>query len=358
LAPIAFGRFQPFDSLTHGENFMRLTKLTFALAAGFLVAGPALAQPPGGGFGGGGFGGFGGGLANAIGRSKPLQDELKVDADQLEKLTAALTKAREETRDLTQKLFSPDTSREERTEIGKKMQEINDKAVASVLKPEQVKRLKQIEHQQAGLGMFNRSDVAEALKLTDDQKEKITAINRDLANDRRELMNSARPGGGGGQPGGGGFGGFGRLDPEVVKKLEGLQKEAMANAVKVLTDEQKTTYKDLTGEPFEMPGGAGALGFGGGGGFGGPGGGFPGGPGGFGGGFGGFGGGTTPGTVLSPNTQELLKLTDDQKKELERIQKDVDAQLDKLLTEEQRKQLKEMRDRQPGPRRAVPKKDD
>src|SRR6516225_5129803 len=80
------------------ETFMRLAKLMFALAVGLLVAGPAPAQPPAGGLGGGGFGGFGGGLANAIGRSKPLQDELKVDADQLEKLTAALTKAREETR--------------------------------------------------------------------------------------------------------------------------------------------------------------------------------------------------------------------------------------------------------------------
>ena len=323
---------------------MRLAKWTLALAAGLIVVGPAPAQPP---RGGGGFGGgfFGGGLANSIARSKPLQDELKVDADQLEKLTAALAKAREETRELTQKLFSPDTSREERTEIGKKMQEINEKAVAGALKPEQVKRLKQIENQQAGLGVFNRPDVVEALKLTDEQKEKIAALNRELANDRRELFGSARPGGGGGRPGGGG-GGFGRLDPEVTKKLEALTKEATANAVKVLNDEQKAAYKELTGEPFEMPGGAGALGFGGGGGFGQPGG--------FGGG--GFGGGTPPGTVLSTNAQDQLKLTAEQKKELERIQKEVDAQLDKMLTDEQRKQLQEMKSRQPG--RRQPKKDD
>src|SRR5262249_54238449 len=160
--------------------------------------------------------------------------------------------------------------------------------------------------------------------------------------------------GGGGRPGGGGaggFGGVGRVDPGVGKELGTLTKEGTAKAVKGLSDEQKTTHKELTGGPFARPGGAGACavrggcggagGFGAGGGFGGPGG-FPGGPGG---GFGGFGGGTPPGTVLSPNAQDQLKLTDDQKKELERIQKDVDAQLEKLLTEEQRKQLKDMRDR-------------
>jgi hypothetical protein len=340
---------------------MRLAKTALALAAGLLVAGGALAQPPGGGFGGGGFGGFGGGLANSIARVKPLQEELKVDADQLEKLTAAMTKAREETRDLSQKLFGRDVTPEERTEIVKKMQEINEKAVASALKPEQVKRLHQIENQQVGLGMFSKTDVVAALKLTDEQKDKITGLTRELNNDRRELMGSARPGGGGGRPGaggGGGFGGFARLDPEVVKKLENLQKEAVATAVKALNDEQKTAYKDLIGDPFDtstLGGGAFAFGggFGGGGGFGQPGG-FPGGFG----GFGGFGGGGQPGTVLSTNVQEQLKLTDDQKKELERIQKDVDAQLDKMLTEEQRKQLKDMRDRQPGPRRGPPKKDD
>jgi len=175
---------------------MRLAKVLFTLAAGLLVVGLSPAQqPPGGGFGGG-FGG-GGGLAGSIARSKPLQEELKVDADQLEKLTAALTKAREETRELTQKLFARDTSTEERTEIGKKMREVNDKAVASALKPEQVKRLKQIETQQAGLGLFTREDIVQQLKITDEQKEKIAAIRKELTADTRELMGSLGGAGGG-----------------------------------------------------------------------------------------------------------------------------------------------------------------
>lgn len=301
---------------------MRTMNFAAALGVGLLLAGTALAQQPPGG---GGFGG-GGGLVNSIARSKPLQDELKVDAGQLEKLTAALTKAREDSRELTQKLFARDTSTEERTEIGKKIREINDKAVADALKPEQIKRIRQLEHQQAGLGFFTRSEAAKPLNLTDEQKEKITAVSRELANDRREVQGAA------------GRGGFGRpADPEIQKKLDALQKEAMANAVKVLNDEQKTAYKELAGEPFDGPLPAQAFGAGGAGGFGGPGG-----------GAGGFGGGGQPGIVLSNTAQTTLKLTDEQKKELEQIQKDVEARLEKMLTEEQRKQLKEMQERQPN----------
>jgi poly(3-hydroxybutyrate) depolymerase len=53
-------------------------------------------------------------------------------------------------------------------------------------------------------------------------------------------------------------------------------------------------------------------------------------------------GGTPPGTVLSPRVQDTLKLTDDQKKKLEEFQKDVDDRVQEFLTEEQRKQLKDM----------------
>src|SRR5262249_37773338 len=156
----------------------------------------------------------------------------------------------------TGKLFQPGTTTEERAEIGKKLQELNAKAVEGVLKPEQVKRMHQIENQQAGLALFTREESAKKLNLSDEQKEKIKAINKELDADRREIFSSAfgGGGGGGGRPGGGGGGGgFGRLDPEVMKKLEALQKDAIANAVKVLNDEQQSTYKDLTGEHFAMP---------------------------------------------------------------------------------------------------------
>jgi Spy/CpxP family protein refolding chaperone len=56
-----------------------------------------------------------------------------------------------------------------------------------------------------------------------------------------------------------------------------------------------------------------------------------------------------PGQIVPPFLQERLKLTAEQKKQLEALQKEIDSKLDKILTEEQRKQLKEMR-RGFGPR--------
>jgi Spy/CpxP family protein refolding chaperone len=300
---------------------MRLGKFTIGLAAASLFAAATLAQPPGGPPGG--FGGFGGGLANMIGQNKQLQDELKMDKEQVDKLTAALAKVRDDLKDDLAKLRERNTSPEDRADIMKKLNEANAKAVDSVLKPEQAKRLHQIESQQAGLGMFTKADVQKALNLSDAQKDKIKEINENLQKEMRDL----------GGPGGfGGPGGRGGNPADFAKKRQGLQKEAMDNVLKGLTDDQKATVKDLTGAPFELR----FEGFG----YGGFGAGGPGGPG----GFGGFGGPPQPGQILAPAVQDRLKLTDEQKKKLEELQKDVDGKLGKILTDDQKKQLKDMQD--------------
>src|SRR5438105_2525161 len=83
------------------------------------------------------------------------------------------------------------------------------------------------------------------------------------------------------------------------------------------------------------PGGRGGRGFGG-----------PGGPGGPGGrGPGGFGGPPQPGQILPPPLQEQLNLTAEQKKQVADLQKEVDTKLAKILTDAQKRQLREMRGR-------------
>jgi hypothetical protein len=78
-------------------------------------------------------------------------------------------------------------------------------------------------------------------------------------------------------------------------------------------------------------------------------GGGPGGPGGPGGGPGGPGGPMgRPGEVLPAMLQGFLRLSEDQKAEVAALQKDVDARLDKILNEDQRSTLKQMRERGPG----------
>jgi hypothetical protein len=78
--------------------------------------------------------------------------------------------------------------------------------------------------------------------------------------------------------------------------------------------------------------------------------GFPGGPGGP--GPGGFGGPPRPGQILPPFIQEELGLTAEQKTLIAALQKEVDEKLDQILTDEQKRQLREMRPRfGPPPRR-------
>jgi hypothetical protein len=55
-----------------------------------------------------------------------------------------------------------------------------------------------------------------------------------------------------------------------------------------------------------------------------------------------------PGQILPPRLQERLNLTEAQARQLEELQREVDARLSKILTEEQRRQLAEMRPRGPG----------
>jgi hypothetical protein len=62
----------------------------------------------------------------------------------------------------------------------------------------------------------------------------------------------------------------------------------------------------------------------------------------------GFMGGGRPGEILPRMLQERLRLTAEQKSDLEALQKEVDGKLDKILSAEQKAQLKQMRDRGPG----------
>ena len=251
-------------------------RIMSVLAAGLLLVGAATAQQRAGGFGG--FGSSG--LAGMLGQNKQLQDELKMDKDQADKVTEAITKVREDLRDETAKLRDRNTSDADRAEIGKKVSDAYAKALADVLKPEQLKRLRQIENQQAGVNLFTKEDNQKALKLTDAQQESIKDISTDLQKDIRSLS--------------GGTGGRGGFDPEAQQKRQALQKEAMDAVVKLLNDDQKATLKDLTGDPFELR--FQGFGAGGAGGFGGPGGFGAGGPGGVG----------QPGVLLTSGTQDRL----------------------------------------------------
>src|SRR5690349_17966470 len=144
--------------------------MTLALALGLItaLAAPAVAQQRQRGqrcqFAGRGQGGVG-----MLAENESVQKELNVEKDQADKIKEAVGKARDSHSDEFAKLqdLSQDERRTKAEELGRTVSEETLKSLADVLKPEQLKRLKQIELQQAGERAFTRPDVQAALKLTD-----------------------------------------------------------------------------------------------------------------------------------------------------------------------------------------------
>jgi Spy/CpxP family protein refolding chaperone len=200
----------------------RLPRLTlFCLIVLLSTSSLARAQRPGGG---GRFGGGMGGDLLGLLSQKSVQDELKLSDDQRKQGNELAEKQRDGFRGLR------DLSEDERRKKIEERAAENQKAVAGVLNAEQLKRLKQISLQQQGVLAYEQPEVASALQLTNDQKDKLKGIQQSARDKMREAFQ------GGGQP-----------DRE---KLQAARKAIADQAAGVLTDEQKAKWKDLTGETF------------------------------------------------------------------------------------------------------------
>jgi hypothetical protein len=123
-------------------------------------------------------------------------------------------------------------SQEERRAKMQEMAKENDKAVASILQPDQAKRLHQIYLQQLGARAVANPEVAKALNITDDQKKQIQTIEQDAAAKRRELFQ-------------------GGAGADARAKMAELTKETNEKVMGLLTADQKTKWKEMTGEPFK-----------------------------------------------------------------------------------------------------------
>lgn len=207
----------------------RFSKWMVAVGAIALMASPALAQRGGrGGFAGGGFGGGVMLLSN-----KSVQSALKLDDAQTEKIAKIAEETRGKMRDAFQD--SQNLSQDERRQ---KMQSINEevqKSLTDVLKPEQAKRFHQIQLQQRGADALSDPEVQAKLNLTDDQKSKLTDIREDV----RKQMEGLRGDSGGDRQ-------------AAMEKFRTIRKESQDKAFAVLTDEQRASWKELTGEPVEI----------------------------------------------------------------------------------------------------------
>jgi hypothetical protein len=208
----------------------------------------------------GGFGGFGAMGPSGLVMQKAVQEDLKMTEDQVTKVgewaKEFRTKAAEISKDKGVEVpekgkgkggFTPPTP-EQREKLAAAAIEINKvayKELGDVLKKEQVDRLKQIDRQNMGISAFTDADVVSALALTDSQKISVKGYVTEFEKDRADINKEAR-----------GTGGKGGFDPEKMaeagKKVQKVQKEYVAKAIDVLTDDQKKTWKTLNGEAFDL----------------------------------------------------------------------------------------------------------
>lgn len=202
------------------------------------------AQPPEGGRRPGGFGGPGGGGAMdlmLLGNEK-VQKELELVPDQV----ADLTKLREAQQGQFREMFSGfrDLNEEERRakfegmrEKMEEQQKENRGKVKEILLPHQQDRLQEIALQLRGFGAIGESDVAEKLKLSEEQKEKISS----LRTAQREKVGAM-------------FREGGRdADRDAMReKFTKLREENEKELTAVLSSEQQTKFEKMKGEKFEI----------------------------------------------------------------------------------------------------------
>jgi Spy/CpxP family protein refolding chaperone len=127
--------------------------------------------------------------------------------------------------------------RQKMADIGRKLNSEFDPKVKALVKESDYKRLQQIQLQanlrNQGPAALLADDVAAELKLTAEQKQKLTALNAEY---------SVRRGGGG--------------DREAFAKM---REERTAKTLELLTADQKTALEKLKGQEFDVS----QLGFGG-----------------------------------------------------------------------------------------------
>lgn len=201
----------------------------------------ALAQPDGQGRRGGRGGFFGFGLEGLIAMPE-VQKELKLSDEDAAKITKKLEELRpargtgagfQDFQNLSQE------ERQKRMEEFRKQREESAKKVEEALKADltadQFKRLNELRLQREGLGMsIERPEVADKLKLTSEQKEKVKTV---IAANRPQFGR------------GGGQGGERPSREEMQQRREKFQADLMA----VLTPEQKTAWENLQGAKFTFP---------------------------------------------------------------------------------------------------------
>jgi hypothetical protein len=170
--------------------------------------------------------------------NRSVQKELKLDGSQVEKVASLAkdvgAKGRAAALDLKP---LPDSERREKMHV--LMTAVCAEAMSTlrgVITPEQFKRFDQIVVQQRGIMAFSDVDIQRKLQLTNEQKDRLHGLAMDLHRQMRSLSQNASA----------------DKMSEVHEQGTVLQRKALDQAVATLTAEQRTTWKELVGDHFDV----------------------------------------------------------------------------------------------------------
>ena len=212
-----------------------LLVLATVLVLGAVFVSVTQAQPPSGRRGGFRMGSRGS-IVYLLGREE-VQKELKLNEEQLAKINELSEGAREE--------FNALRDIEDRQERTAKMVELTEKLdqkareqLRDVLEREQMRRLSQIRMQvSSAVDNLSNAWIARRLELTDEQKEKLATISKEMQAKSSELRAAMRDE---------------AQRSDAFQKFRELREDADKQAMGILTAEQKESYEERKGEKFEL----------------------------------------------------------------------------------------------------------
>jgi len=226
----------------------RVATLATVCVAILVLCAAVQAQPPkgkGGGPGGPGFFGsgmggmgFGGNMSSMLLRAPKVQEELGLTEAQKTKIQAVMKEGMGERPDMgalrdldeEQRKAKMAEFREKAEARGKKMAKDIDEA----LKPEQRKRLKQIQLQLRGVNALRDKEVATELGLSTEQQDKIAAIGKEAGEKTMKLFADREDRAG------------------AMEKVQKIRKESETATLGLLTQEQKEKFEEMKGSKFEV----------------------------------------------------------------------------------------------------------
>jgi hypothetical protein len=226
---------------------IKLRHILVAVAV-LALAGTGLAQGGPGGPGGAGGGqgrgmrGMGGMRMNPFSllNVKEVQDELKITADQKTKIEALQTEYREAQRKAFQDARdSGSTDQDAMMKASQKLTDDTTKKLNAILSAEQQKRLKELRVQQAGNMALLQPDLQKELEFTTKQKDDAKALQQKLMQAMMDVRQKVQNQ---------------ELTQEEAQKLYTKNNETMgAELLKLLTTDQATKFKAMSGAAFKFP---------------------------------------------------------------------------------------------------------